>query len=216
MLLHGRAVSTPAAPLHRQVWRTRTRCLQGLCTLRWASWCSPCAGRGVRRRRRLPSSMWKSRHLVAPHGGLGGAPGYVAGQRPAFALVSSRGFLYTHHPGRAQGEAAAGVPARALLRLGGCGGAAQPHGVKPRRGARERVCVLCTFRCAPFIMSSLCFITRSMPVAKMSESLYTLVILSPWSVPWCWRVCGEFRLHVRAWVCQEALNRCGAALCMNS
>ena len=87
-------------------------------------------------------------------------------------------FLYTHHPGRAQGEAAAGVPARALLRLGGCGGAAQPHGVKPRRGARERVCVLCTFRCAPFIMSSLCFITRSMPVAKMSESLYTLVILS--------------------------------------
>ena len=168
---------------HRQVWRTSTRCPQGPSALRWASWCSPCAGRGVRRRRRLPCSMWKSRRRVAPHGCLSGVPGYCRAKAGLRSRLVSR-LSYTQHPGRAQGEAAAGVPARAPLLDGAVRGGGSARGVKPRRGAR--VCVLYTFRCAPFIMCSL-FITRSMPVGKSKESEILLscqkrriTVYTPW------------------------------------
>ena len=112
---------------HRQVWRTSTRCLQSLCTLRWASWCSPCAGRGVRRLRRLPSSMWKRRRM--PRGRLAIAL-CLCQAKAGLALVSSRGVLYTQHPGRAQGEAVAGVPARPPLLDGSVGWGGSAHGVE--------------------------------------------------------------------------------------
>ena len=110
---------------HRQVWRTSTRCLQSLCTLRWASWCSPCAGRGVRRRRRLPSSMWKSRRLVAPHGCLGGAWLWPGKGRPSF---SSRLEAFCTHNTQAERKAKQlrAFPPALLFSTGQWGGVVLP------------------------------------------------------------------------------------------